>query len=96
MEATLTAEEKSTIYDILVSSDVWKNFFMYAPPRSERSHNIKALFGDICSSHGRLQDERENVVFLYEFADVVLHPHIKNIFARFDILWSTSSEKVNL
>lgn len=80
---TLTAEEKSIIYDIIVSTGVWKNFFGDVPPRSERTKNVKMLFSDISMPNGILKDEKENVLFLYSRFDKDLDPHIKNIFARF-------------
>ena len=83
--SSLSLEEKGDIYDILVSSKVWKNFFIVDPLQSERSSNIKALFSDISNDDEILINESENVLFLYKFSSLELHPHIKNIFSKTEI-----------
>lgn len=80
-EFKLNNQEKSIIYDILVSSGIWESFFFEKPSNSRRHENISALFKDPCSDDGKFKDERTNVLFLYDYADRELHPHIKNMFS---------------
>lgn len=74
-----TEHKKVIIYNILVSSGIWKEFFIVNPKRSERDNNIKVIFGDMLTSDGKLKDERENVIFLYEFLGKDMEPFMKNI-----------------
>jgi hypothetical protein len=78
---TFSWEEKKIIYDTMLADGVWKNFFLTIPARHDRHDNIKLLFSDILAENHVLRDERENVLFLYKFADKEVHPRIENIFS---------------
>lgn len=78
----LTVEEKGAIYDIMVSTQIWQNFFMFTPTREERGHNIRVLFNDVCKVYDEEMDERENVLHLHKCTNTNLHPTIVDIFSR--------------
>lgn len=63
----------------MVSSGVWKDFFILNPVRSDTKENIKALFSDPLSEDGNLIDERENILFIYEFTGREMPSFLKNI-----------------